>query len=79
MSDTTPKSLIEKIRQGITTSGFPLEMSIGNILKNNEWGCTIGSVYEDFETGILREIDICASKTINGIEVELLIECKKSE
>ena len=36
------------------------------------------SRYEDFETGVLRELDIAAEKNINGIAIHLYIECKKS-
>ncbi|AYO57349.1 hypothetical protein CO230_03950 [Chryseobacterium sp. 6424] len=72
------KPLIDKIREGIEKSGFPLEMKIGNILQNNNWRYSIGNIYEDFETGKFRESDISASKLINGIQVDIFIECKKS-
>src|SRR5690606_18633507 len=71
--------LIQKVKQGIAKSGFPLEMKIGNILADNDWMYSIGNIYEDFKTGKFRESDVSANKTINGISVHLFIECKKSE
>ncbi|HWY38294.1 MAG TPA: hypothetical protein VNY73_07025 [Bacteroidia bacterium] len=71
--------LIKKIKEGIQKSGFPLELEIGNILGRNGWGFVIGNLYKDFETGKIREIDLLASKLINGVDVNLFITCKKSE
>jgi hypothetical protein len=73
------EDLLKKITAGIQKSGFPLELKIGSILEKNGWGYSIGNIYMDFETGIFRESDISASKTINGIAIHLFIECKKSE
>lgn len=70
--------LIKKIKDGITKSGFPLELKIGSALEKNNWAYSIGNIYEDFETGKFREADIAAEKTINGIAVNLFVECKKS-
>jgi hypothetical protein len=70
--------LIKKIKDGITKSGFPLELKIGNILEKNNWAYSIGNIYEDFETGKYRESDIAAEKTTNGIAINLFVECKKS-
>ncbi|MFC3199512.1 hypothetical protein ACFOET_17980 [Parapedobacter deserti] len=71
--------LIDKVRIALISSGFPLEMKIANVLKNSNWSINVGSRYEDFETGVLRELDVTASKSINRIEVHLFIECKKSD
>lgn len=71
--------LISKLKNVIHRSGFPLELKIGSILERNKWSYTISNLYEDFETGKLREADIVAQKRINQIEVQLFIECKKSE
>lgn len=73
-----PSELIEKIKNGIIKSGFPLEMKVGQILHKNGWAYTIGSLYKDFETEKIREIDLYALKTINGIAVNIEIACKKS-
>jgi hypothetical protein len=73
-----PENLISKIKEGITKSGFPLEMKIGAILDNSNWAYSIGSLYKDFETEKIREIDLSAEKTINGISIHLEIACKKS-
>lgn len=70
--------LIDKIKSGIIKSGFPLEMKVGQILHKNDWAYSIGSLYKDFETEKIREIDLSAEKTINGISVHIKIACKKS-
>jgi hypothetical protein len=75
----TNSDLTKKIKDGIKKSGFPLELKIGNILDKKNWEYTIGNIYKDFETDKYRESDIQASRVINGFEVHLFIECKKSE
>lgn len=71
--------LINKVRRALIKSGFPLELSVTKILNENDWNCSVSNYYYDFETSIYREYDIHASKTVNGISVNLFIECKKSE
>lgn len=73
-----PKPLIDKIKEGILKSGFPLEMEIIKKLRKLDWFTTFGHFYTDFETGKVREMDIVAVKVINSIKIELYIECKKS-
>ena len=73
-----PEDLTKKIKEGLFKSGFPLEMKVGGILDNYEWGNSIGRLYKDFETGKMREIDLCAEKSLNGFAVHLKIACKKS-
>ncbi|MEQ8688956.1 MAG: hypothetical protein RIE86_26890 [Imperialibacter sp.] len=70
--------LIKKIKEGITKSGFPLELKIGSMLEKNNWAYSIGNIYRDFETGKFRESDIAAEKRTNGIAINLFVECKKS-
>lgn len=79
MNKQEKDTLINKIKKGIIKSGFPLEMRISNILSKQGWRYSMNSLYADFETGKYRESDIVAEKTINGISVHLIIECKKSE
>lgn len=67
-----------KIKKALKESGFPLELRMSKILKTREWNHTLCARYEDFETGVIRELDISADKKINGIYVNLYIECKKS-
>lgn len=67
-----------KIKKALEDSGFPLELRMSKILKKRNWNHTLCSRYEDFETGVLRELDISAEKIINGISIHLYIECKKS-
>lgn len=70
--------LLKKVKDGIIRSGFPLEMKISKILWNNDWSNYVGRLYQDIETGKLRESDIISTKIINGIDIHLYIECKKS-
>jgi hypothetical protein len=72
------EELTNKIKQGIIKSGFPLEMKIGKTLHKNGWAYSLGSLYKDFETEKIREIDLSAEKTINGIAIHIEIACKKS-
>lgn len=72
------EELINKIKKGIIKSGFPLELKIGSLLEKNNWAYSINNLYEDFETGKFRESDISAQKIVNGITINLYIECKKS-
>jgi len=71
--------LIEKVKKALIDSGFPLEMKIAKILRQKDWSVSVGRRYEDFETNMLREIDIVGEKSINGIRVHLFAECKKSD
>ncbi len=71
--------LINKIKKGLIKSGFPLEMKVSKILKNNGWNHSMCNYYLDFESNVYREYDIHAEKRINGIDVMLFIECKKSD
>lgn len=71
--------LIDKVKKALIDSGFPLEMRIAKILKEDDWAISMGSKYVDFETNVLREFDLTASKEVNGVLVHLFIECKKSD
>ena len=73
------EKLINKIKKGLIKSGFPLEMKVSKILKKNGWNHSMSNYYLDFEANVYREYDIHAGKTINGINVTLFIECKKSD
>jgi len=71
--------LIDKVKKAITDSGFPLEMQMAKVLRENDWTVALGQRYVDFETGVLREMDIVAERSIGGIRINLFIECKKSD
>lgn len=72
------KSLLDKVKEGIIKSGFPLEMYIGNILDKYGWEYEIGTLFDDIETRKDRELDITAKLTMSEIEIFLNIQCKKS-
>jgi hypothetical protein len=71
--------LLNKVKDGLIKSGFPLELRMAKIIEEKGWNYTIASHYLDFETNKLRESDIIADKIINGTEIYLMIECKKSD
>ncbi len=75
------KDKIERIRERILRSGFPLEIEIGNLLRKHGWLVFNQMPYVDKESGKIRLADVVAIKMeihqkISG--VLLLIECKKS-
>lgn len=76
---TQDDKLTTKIKKGIIKSGFPLEMKTSKILRTKGWNHSMSNYYLDFETNVYREYDIHAEKNINGIEINLFIECKKSD
>lgn len=84
MSEAKEKQKIEKIRERILQSGFPLEIEIGNILRKNGWLVTNQWPYTDKITEKIRTLDIVAIKMRPqpprplGLGVMLLVECKKS-
>src|SRR5258708_6723627 len=47
-------------------------------LSRQGYTCEIGSSFYDLEGETEREIDIVASKTLNNINVHLIVECKQS-
>ena len=79
MKKPIDENLLNKIKEGLIKSGFPLELQIAKIMQEKDWSYSISSQYVDFETNKLRESDIIADKVINGIQVNLMIECKKSD
>ncbi|RYG46052.1 MAG: hypothetical protein EOO01_16795, partial [Chitinophagaceae bacterium] len=75
---TIDEDLLNKIKTALVKSGFPLEMEVAKILEKLGWDRSIGTQYLDFETSQIRESDIIANKIIDGVEVNIIIECKKS-
>lgn len=77
--DNPPRKIIEQVKDAINKSGFPLEMKVDQILKPHGWYSRVGKLYRDFITEKIREIDIYASKVVNGTQIEMVIACKQSE
>ena len=71
-----------KIREWLEKSGYPLELSAVEILNKYNYKSSPSSLYQDYETNKIREIDIIAHKRIESKEIEVefkfIIECKKS-
>jgi len=71
------------IIEEIEKSGYPLELYISGILKDQEWSIFPNQYYYDKDSGKGREFDIRAEKEylLNELDsvltIRLLIECKK--
>jgi len=59
-------------------TGFVFEMRMNEVLINSGYKTIISAPYLDLDEDILREIDLIAYKEINGVLVQLIIECKQS-
>lgn len=77
------------IKESIEKSGFPFEMEIASLLKENGWEVLPSAPYWDEDEEKWREIDIKAYKTADqtpdgesikpySLRVALIIECKKT-
>ena len=78
------EKLKQSIAEAISSTGFPLEHSICNILKKHSWNIISNRYYIDDVKGSEREIDIIAYKNtriVDDVEyiTALVISCKKSE
>lgn len=62
----------------MTTTGFILEMEVGEFLKTKGYKIKVNQYFVDYDENKKREIDVIASKIVNEIEVFLIIECKQS-
>mgnify|MGYP003638260756 CR=1 FL=1 len=74
----------DKLKTWLEKSGYPLELYVHKIAAENGYLCEKSQIYSDVETGTAREIDLVAYKhgkiTDEYIfELNLIIECKKSE
>jgi len=72
------------IKKDIEKSGFPLEIELSNLLRNNGWGVAHQAYFYDSEEGKSRALDIIASRLetftsskFDRLTVGLFIECKR--
>lgn len=72
------ETLENKLKKAIETSGFPLELEIGSVLKENHWSVQHSPFYFNIEDLTYKEYDIKATQYGNNIETRLYIECKHS-
>ena len=77
--------IIQKIKDDIRKSGFPLEIEVSSILQDDGWIVHNQVYYRDKDTGKDRAVDIAAFKRFDGdftdydfFHVSLIIECKRS-
>jgi hypothetical protein len=73
------KDLLETLKESVEKSGFPLEMHIGELLTDNSWNVDHDFYYFDYDENGYRELDVKATKWIEGIHFKLFIACKQSE
>jgi hypothetical protein len=84
------KDEIEFIKKEIIKTGFPLEIEISSILKEDRWEVMSSAPYFDMDESRWREINIKAYKSAYEgsqgklikpyrLTLALIIECKKSE
>jgi galactitol-specific phosphotransferase system IIB component len=72
------KTTTEKIGDFLITTGFILEMEVSEFLKKKGYTVEVNKYFIDYDENKKREIDIIASKIINDIEINFVIECKQS-
>lgn len=70
--------LIEKVRQGIRNTGYPLELEAGAVARRLGWHVFHSVQYPDPDTGKMRELDLMVYKIVRGRRIELRISCKSS-
>lgn len=74
----------EKVASWLRSQGYPLELSVGRILRDHGWNVEHSKWYADPESGKPREIDIYATVYSDQREkfrwgsVGLVIECKQT-
>jgi hypothetical protein len=80
MNEKEESKEIQKIRNYILKSGYPLEIEIGNILRKSGWLVINQWPYLDKDKKV-RTDDIFATRVnlSSKLGLFLLIECKKSE
>lgn len=68
----------QEIKDFIRESGFILELEVAEYLEKNGYRVDPNQYFFDADEGKKREIDLIAQKTINGVSVCLVIECKQN-
>lgn len=75
----------KKILEWLNKTGYPLEMWAESVLTDNMFRTTSSFLYQDQETEIFRELDLQSRLTLASkdesiiLDINLLIECKKSD
>lgn len=78
--EDAPAQLIDKLREWMTTTGFPLEMATADAFRREKFEVRQGSIYVDPESGKGRETDVVAidPDIFGAIDVGFVLECKSS-
>ncbi len=77
-------NLKQKIVEWLDNQGYPLEIEVARVFESNRFSVSVSDIYEDFESGDDREIDVRAStfssfKFNPVLRVHWEIECKLSK
>jgi hypothetical protein len=68
----------EQIARFLEQTGFVFEMRMNEVFLKAGYATDINEQFLDLEDDTLREIDIIASKVVNGINLHFVVECKQS-
>lgn len=71
------ETLITKVEQFVSTTGYPFEQRVAHVLRENDWA-VFSPVDYIANADQQRELDILCYKIINRRRVELRISCKQS-
>ena len=84
-SNVEKKNEVERIKEDIRKSGFPVEIEVSEVLKRHEWRVLNQECYFDPDERKIRTIDIAAYVADHSqigdykpFHVSLFIECKRS-
>ncbi|NTW15675.1 MAG: hypothetical protein HGA38_04915 [Candidatus Moranbacteria bacterium] len=72
------KPNIDKVKKFLNDTGFPFEMYASKTLRELGYEVKPNQFFYDIEGEKVREIDLVASKTIDGVEIVIVAECKQS-
>lgn len=78
------EDLRKGVKRWLAGEGFPFELSAGRALRDSGWKVEHGRLYEDPQTGKVRELDIYAHVSAGSPElsaavtVSLAIQCKSA-
>jgi hypothetical protein len=79
MSETKrPNVSAEEIADFLGRTGFVFEMRANEAFLKAGYATDINDEFLDLEGDTVREIDIIATKLINGVNVHFVVECKQS-
>ena len=76
-------SELDKFRDAILKTGFPLEYRVASLFQRHGWQVIQNKYYIDDTAGVPREIDILAYRSVKRAETQIyttvIVSCKKDE